>query len=87
MPHSLQERRPGTAGPTAQSPGSQGAQRTKPAILHSPWTKVEAGKAQDGKDSPATGRPQAVQISEPHWLQEHLGQCRLGDCSWLHAMS
>ena len=46
--------------------GSQGARDTDPEPAL-PLGQVEVGRAQDSKDSPATGHPRAVQVSAPTW--------------------
>ena len=81
VPRSLRERwPPGSAGPGAQDPGSQGSQVDKASDPAFPLGQVEAGKAQDSEDSPAAGRTLTVQIIAPALPREHLGQCGLGDC-------
>ena len=65
VPFPSREAAPRNTVPAAQGPGCQDTQG-----------QAEAGRAQDSKDSPATGLPQAVQISAPT-SREHPDQCRL----------
>ena len=48
---------PGSVGPAAQSPGSQGTQVDKANNPAFPLGQVEVERAQGGKNSPATGHP------------------------------
>ena len=65
VPCYLQEPRPRKCDSSPTGSRSQGAKWTQPRILHSPPGQVEVGRTQDSEDSPATGCPQAVQISIP----------------------
>ena len=64
-----------------QALASQGTQVDKAGDPVLPLGQAEVGKAQEAKNSPATGSPQTVQISAPALVQEHLGQGGLRDCS------
>ena len=73
---------PGSVGPEARRPGSQGAQEDDNASDPSfPLGQVEVGKAQKSKNSPAAGHltscaDQCIRACP----QKHVGQCGLGDC-------
>ena len=54
---------PGSAGPAAQGPGSKGTKAEKAGDPVFPLEQAEAVRAQESKNFPAAGCPQAVQIS------------------------
>ena len=61
----LREAVPGSVRPAAQGSRSQGTLVDKASDPSLPLGQVELGRAQDSKDFPAAGRPQAVQVSAP----------------------
>ena len=74
-PFPLGEAVPKSSGPAAQGPGSQGLQADKASDSTFPLGQAESGRAQESKNSPATGGPTGcADQCTCTCPQEHLGQ-------------